>query len=99
MSAQRSERLVGAADLFGLVPPVNANVQPGSQRAGRNGYPAPPGTGPEGKRCRDCANCQSVSGGRRSFPKCLANKGRWTHGRATDINTRMAACRLFVEKS
>jgi len=64
----------------------------------RDAYPALPGTGPEGKRCRHCANCVSVNGGSRSYPKCLANKGRWTHGRATDINTRMPACRLFEAK-
>lgn len=60
------------------------------------GYAARPGTGPEGKTCRDCAHyVQRCSGGRRSFPKCGRAEHRWTGGRGSDILARAPACSMF----
>jgi hypothetical protein len=61
------------------------------------GYAAPPGAGPAGKTCRDCANFTHGGTGRRSFPKCGLNQARWTSGRGSDILASAPACRLFEE--
>jgi hypothetical protein len=82
-----------AFDLLGVVPDVQK--APKKKLAGRYAYPAPPGTGPEGKRCRDCAFYVRVNGGSRDYPKCEKNHARWGHTCSTDINSRMPACRLF----
>lgn len=80
-------------DLFGDVPDVQQKVK--VRTAGRSAYPAAPGTGPEGKKCRHCKFCIWVHGGVRAYPKCEKNKPRWTHGTGSDINTRMPSCKLF----
>ena len=63
------------------------------------GYAAPPGTGPEGKTCRQCTNYTHKGGVAGSYPKCLANQARWTGGRGSDILARAPACRLFAERT
>lgn len=80
-------------DLLGVVPGVQKLPKP--PLAGRYAYPAPPGTGPEGKRCRDCRFYVRVCGGTRDYPKCEKNRARWGRTISTDINSRMNACRLF----
>jgi hypothetical protein len=52
-----------------------------------------PGTGPQGETCGSCQHLYRVgtrSG--KSFPKCLLNRAKWTHGGATDVRVRWAAC-------
>jgi len=58
----------------------------------RGKYAAPPGTGPEGKTCHDCAYL-IYTDYRKRHPKC--GRTKYTHGDATTIKTRTAACRLF----
>jgi len=63
------------------------------------GYAALPGTGPDGKTCRDCAHYahrESVAG---SYPKCGLNRGKWTGGRGSDILAKAPACSKFEEPS
>ena len=55
-----------------------------------------PGSGPDGKRCKDCAHC-SGHGYRKTFYKCLLLKP--THGSATDIRVRTPACAKFEDKN
>lgn len=62
----------------------------------KNGYAAPPGTGPEGKKCKDCAHKNSMSnGGAKHFIKCNLRRATWTHGEGTDILARSPACSKF----
>lgn len=63
----------------------------------KNGYAAPPGTGPEGKTCKDCAHKQRLGNyGGKSFLKCELRRATWTHGEGTDILARSPACSKFV---
>lgn len=63
----------------------------------KNGYAAPPGTGPEGKTCKDCAHKQRLGNyGGKSFLKCALRKATWTHGEGTDILARSPACSKFA---
>lgn len=64
----------------------------GAKRQGL--YAAPPGTGPAGKTCGDCAFLR-YTGNIKKHPKCGATK--YTHGDATTIKTRTPACRSFIE--
>lgn len=65
----------------------------------KNGYAAPPGTGPEGKTCRDCQHKASMShGGSKHWIKCALRRETWTHGEGTDILASAAACRKFVPR-
>lgn len=59
------------------------------------GYAALPGTGPEGKTCRDCAHYTHKGGVAGNYPKCGANRARWTGGRGSDILARAPACSRF----
>lgn len=63
------------------------------------GYAALPGTGPEGKTCRDCRHKQTHSNtGAKSWIKCALMKAAWTHGPGTDIKAGSPACRRFEPK-
>lgn len=57
-----------------------------------------PGTGPEGKTCRDCAHYCLVQPGANTFRKCGLMEHAWTHGPGTDIHARDPACRYFEER-
>ena len=85
-------------DLLGEVPPAMERVKPPSKRSppGAFAYPAPPGTGPQGKTCRDCVSCVPTPTATRHY-KCLKNKARWGCTNLTDIKVRMNACRLFEQ--
>ena len=63
----------------------------------KNGYAAPPGTGPEGQACRDCAHKRSMQSrsGAKHYVKCELRRASWTHGEGTDILARSPACHLF----
>lgn len=58
-------------------------------------YAAPPGTGPAGKTCHDCAFLTHTGHNRNRHPKC--GKTQYTHGDATTILTRSAACKHFEQ--
>lgn len=88
-------------DLFGEAPPqpvIGGKGSRGGRRPGLNAYPAPPGTGPEGKTCRDCANYSRAEGASKTFPKCELMRPVWTHSYGTDIKARAPACAKFQEK-
>ncbi len=59
------------------------------------GYAAPPGTGPADKQCRHCANYTHQGGVAGSYPKCYANRARWTGGRGSDILASAPACNKY----
>lgn len=63
----------------------------------KNGYAAPPGTGPEGMACRDCAHKRSMGNGAKHYIKCELRRTTWTHGEGTDILARSPACSKFEE--
>lgn len=63
------------------------------------GYAALPGTGPEGKTCKDCRHKETHSNtGAKSWIKCAAIKAKWTHGPGTDIRAGSPACSRFEPK-
>lgn len=63
------------------------------------GYAAQPGTGPEGKTCRDCRYKQTQSNtGAKSWIKCELRRATWTHGPGTDIRAGSPACAKFSPK-
>ena len=62
----------------------------------KNGYAAPPGTGPEGKTCRDCKHKLRLGNfGGKSYLKCDLRRATWTCGEGTDILARTPACSKF----
>jgi hypothetical protein len=64
-----------------------------------HGYAAPPGTGPDGKTCRDCRYKQTQSNtGAKSWIKCELRRATWTHGPGTDIRASSPACAKFTAK-
>lgn len=64
------------------------------------GYAAVPGSGPEGKTCRDCKHKQTQSNtGAKSWIKCELNRANWTHGPGSDIRAGSPACRRFEPKA
>jgi hypothetical protein len=63
------------------------------------GYAAVPGSGPEGKTCRDCKHKNTMSNtGAKSWIKCDLMKAAWTHGPGSDIRAGSPACRRFEPK-
>ena len=66
----------------------------------KNGYAAPPGGGPEGKTCGDCAHKRTMGNyGCKQYIKCELRKSTWTNGEGTDILARSPACSKFEAKS
>lgn len=65
----------------------------------KNGYAAPPGSGPEGMRCADCTHKRSLGRSRgKHFIKCELRRSTWTKGEGTDILARSPACNKFEKK-
>lgn len=88
-------------DLLGrlpAIPLVLVEAKPrGKHYVQPMGYAGMPGTGPEGKRCMDCDHYTHQGGVAGSYPKCGANRARWTGGRRSDILARSPACNKFQE--
>ena len=62
----------------------------------KNGYAAPPGSGPAGMTCKQCAHKRTLGNyGSSSFIKCELRSATWTHGSGTDILARSPACSKF----
>lgn len=60
------------------------------------GYAWKPGTGPDGKMCKDCAHCfKAYAAG--TYYKCQLTKANHTRGRKTDILIRSPACKFFEQ--
>jgi hypothetical protein len=88
-------------NLFGGVDP--AAVRGALRSPPAAGYPAAPGTGPEGETCGSCSHCrmrlftrQRPGARPRKFYKCGANRWAWTHGRESDVLVHSPACRLWA---
>lgn len=64
----------------------------------KNGYAAPPGTGPEGMTCKQCEHKRSLGSGAKHFIKCELRRATWTSGEGTDILARTPACNKFKAK-
>lgn len=76
------------ADLYGqAVKLVGGNIR---------AYADLPGSGPEGKRCKDCAHHWSHQECTKRYHKCGLVKA--TGGPATDIRVRTPACAKFKDK-
>jgi hypothetical protein len=83
------------SDLFGneTEPPV----QKKRTEPKPNGYAWTPGSGPEGKRCSDCAHSfKAWAAG--TYYKCDLTKASHTRGRKTDILIRSPACKFFEQE-
>lgn len=60
------------------------------------GYPAAPGTGPEGETCRTCTHKYRRELAS-NYYKCLLMKASWTGGKGTDILLKSPACSKWGE--
>ena len=61
------------------------------------GYPAKPGTGPEGMACKDCVYCHKIILSK-TFYKCVNCRVAWTNSVNTDIKLKSPACSEFQDK-
>lgn len=61
------------------------------------GYAARPGTGPADKQCRQCRHYTHKGNVAGNYPKCGANRARWTGGRGSDILAKAPACSKFED--
>lgn len=76
-----------------------AGISQGRKPTVKNGYAAQPGTGPEGKTCRDCKHKTTMSNtGSKSWIKCELRRSTWTGGEGTDIKASSPACSKFEAK-
>ena len=57
-----------------------------------NGYPAMPGTGPEGETCKTC-KFKTYKTMANRYIKCELMRRHWTGGAGTDIKAGSPACR------
>lgn len=88
----------GPAEILPRAPLVLTDPKPrGKHYVEPRGYWALPGTGPEGKTCRDCFYYTHKGGVSGTYPKCGRNRARWTGGRGSDILARAPACKGFAE--
>lgn len=77
-------------------------VPPSRKPTVKNGYAAPPGTGPASETCKTCkfkVSCGGPKHGRaKSFIKCELRRATWTHGEGTDILAGSPACSKWEKK-
>lgn len=65
----------------------------------KNGYAAPPGTGPAGETCKSCEHAvRSSANTAGTYRKCLLMESVWTGGPGTDILFRSPACRHWEKE-
>jgi hypothetical protein len=64
-----------------------------------NGYAMRPGTGPEGKRCKDCEFIRKINLSNKDVFKCVLCVTNWTRSRRTDILANSPACSRFSEEA
>lgn len=85
-----------ATDLFGAIPEGEAVRQERAahKRIKARGYAMPPGTGPEGHTCGDCAHIYRTD----RYRKCELMRKHWTHGYGTDVLARSPACGKWEQK-
>lgn len=63
----------------------------------KKGYAAPPGTGPEGEKCKTCRHIYRKKMSK-TYIKCLLNRDNWTGGAGSDVLSNAPACRLWEPK-
>lgn len=69
---------------------------PPESKGKMGGYPAPPGTGPDGETCRNCKFKRVSPSATNHFLKCELMEQHWTHGKGTDIAAKSPACREWI---
>jgi hypothetical protein len=83
-------------DLFGeeVMPPQEAPRKKRREPIPK-GYAGIPGTGPQGKTCKDCAHyyLQKMAN---TYRKCYLTRKNWTGGRGSDIKASAPACSYFA---
>jgi hypothetical protein len=62
------------------------------------GHAAPPGTGPEGEKCKTCEHMVRHRYARTYF-KCKLNEAKWTRGPKTDIKANSPACEKWEKEN
>jgi hypothetical protein len=66
----------------------------------KNGYAAPPGTGPAGETCKTCEHKRTLGNyGGKQFIKCELRRSTWTGGEGTDILARSPACNKWRQRA
>jgi hypothetical protein len=86
-------------DLFGreLTPEEARRVMRSPRQPRKSAYAAPPGSGPDGKRCKDCKHARTTAfHSSKVYWKCGLVVS--TRGAGTDIRVRAPACKRFEEK-
>ena len=66
---------------------------PGGGEYKSTAYPAAPGSGPDGKQCRNCVHFYRSHTGARGYSKCELRSG--SHSTSTDISMYSKACHFF----
>lgn len=66
----------------------------------KNGYAAPPGSGPADETCKTCKHKLSMesNSGSKRFIKCELRRSTWTHGEGSDIRASSPACSKWEAK-
>lgn len=79
--------------------PVETSTKGKAKRSNAaKGYPANPGSGPQGETCRTCQHSTCVPYRSRNYWKCGLLKAHWTRGLGSDIRLKSPACSLFAPK-
>lgn len=85
-----------SVDLFGkefaLTPPERAKLN--RKEPIPRGHAWRVGTGPEGETCGSCKHLYRHRMAK-TYLKCGLNSAAWTHGRATDVRAKDAACKKW----
>lgn len=89
-----------STDLFREVPEHAMTPAQRRELLGRkypkNGYAAPPGTGPEGETCGSCEHkAVNQMYSKKRFYKCGLIHATWTRSYGTDIKVGSPACRKW----
>lgn len=85
-------------DLFGETVVIEISEAKGRKPTKPNGYAAPPGTGPDGEKCKSCHHAVGTGHCARTYYKCKLMEPNWTGGPGTDILLRSPACRLWEKE-
>jgi hypothetical protein len=75
-------------DLFGN------EIAPKRKTPKPSGHAWPPGSGPEGRTCKECVHYTLVHWDR-SYRKCKLARSKWTRGPGSDIRASDPACLKF----
>lgn len=68
------------------------------KRQGANATPSPIGSGPPGETCKTCVFDRKLDYHDKTYHKCKLMEKYWTHGTATDIKLKWAACKEWQPK-